>query len=446
MKTTRCYALIISALVILALILSACAPQAPAPAQAPAAEPVAEEPVKEMITLVVWDQFGEGPVGAAAQKIYDNFTAKYPHIKVVKEIYSMEQLAATARTALASGTGPDIIYNDVTPARELINANLIVDLEPYAQQYGWRNRFYDTGLSWTESNGKLFGLGLESEFVGIFINHTLFEQEGLTVPQTLSEALDICKTARERDLVALAHSQNPGWQNYFSFTMPIHNYVGYKYLDKLLFENEGAWNSPEMVRALDTVYTDMADAGCFVDDLNGLGYDGAIDLFVNGEALMFPTGTWIVDGLLEMAETNEITMMPWFDMETGQQRVYTMGMGSAYYISKGSKHPDEAALFLDHVFSEESALIWIQEGSRIPPVPVDSSKLNIKPLQKFVVDTLEDAGSGKGSMQLGWNVDLIVPEEFNLSMQTGLQELFAKQKDAKQQMDELQAIWDKHQK
>jgi raffinose/stachyose/melibiose transport system substrate-binding protein len=166
MISTKRIALIISVLVILSLVLSACAPKAPESIQVPAAqEPAAQEPVQEDITLVVWDQFGEGPVGAAAQKVYDNFTAKYPHIKIVKEIYSMEQLAATARTALASGTGPDIIYNDVTPARELINANLIVDLEPYAQEFGWRNRFYDTGLSWTEVNGKLFGLGLESEFV-----------------------------------------------------------------------------------------------------------------------------------------------------------------------------------------------------------------------------------------------------------------------------------------
>jgi len=445
MKNSRLFALAISALVILAFALGACAPAAQ-PAPAPGAnEPAAEEPVQETITLVVWDQFGEGAVAAAAQKIYDNFTAKYPHIKIVKEVYSMEQLAATARTALASGTGPDIIYNDVTPARELINADLIVDLEPYAQQFGWRNRFYDTGLSWTEVNGKLYGLGLESEFVGIFVNHTLFEQEGLEVPQTQSEAIEVCKIARERGLVGLAHSQNPGWQNYFSFTMPVHNFVGYQYVEKLLFENSGAWNTPEMVRAVETFYTDLVDAGCFVDDLNGLGYDGAIDLFKNGEALMFPTGTWIVDGLLEMAETNKVDMMPWFDMETGKPRVYTMGMGSAYFISKGSKHPDEAALFLDHVFSEESAKIWIEEGSRIPPVPVDTTNLNIKPLQKFVVDTLEEAGSGKGGMQLGWNVDLIVPEEFNMMLQTGLQDVFAKQKTAKQQMDDLQAIWDKHQ-
>jgi raffinose/stachyose/melibiose transport system substrate-binding protein len=408
----------------------------------PAGEGSAVEGGDEQITLLVWDQFGEGATSDVVDQIYARFQELHPNVAIEREVVPIDQLATTARTALASGTGPDVVYHDVTPTRELIDAGLILKLNDFAEQYGWYDRFYDTGLSWTRIDNDLWGLGLESEFVGVFYNQSLFDQEGLEVPQTLSELLAFCEEASSRGFVPLAHSQNPGWQNYFSFTMPVHNSVGLDTMRNLLFEGQGRWDSEEIAVAMTAVYQDMKEAGCFVEDLNALDFGGAIDLFTSGEAFMLPTGTWVVDRILEYSKANDIRMMPWFDMEKGHPRVYTMGMGSAYFISQNSEHPEEATMFLDYLFSDEAVTMWIEGASRIPPVPADTESLALEPLQKFVIDTLEEAGSGEGDIQLGWDVDLITPLAFNEMLSDGWQAVFAGTKTVEEQLADLQALWE----
>lgn len=427
--------------VLVMLMVSACA----VPAAAPAGESGAAGDGAEKVTLLVWDQFGGADVSPAVDQIYASFMEQHPNIEIQREIVPLEQLRATARTALAAGAGgPDVLYHDVTPTRELIDAGLILNLDEYAAEYGWKDRLYATGLSWTTIENKLWGLGLESEFVGVFYNETLFAQEGLEVPQTLEEVLEFCQIATERGYVPLAHSQNPGWQNYFSFTMPLHNTVGVETMRSLLFEHQGRWDSDEIIQGVKTFYEEMKAAGCFVEDLNALDFAGAIDLFTSGEAFMLPTGTWVVSGLLEFAKENEVKMMPWFDLPGDVGRIYTMGMGSAYYIAANSAHPDEAALFLDYLFSEEAVDMWVEQASKIPPVAANTDAMDLAPLQEFVVETLEVAGSGEGDLELGWNVDLIVPEEFNEMLRDGFQAVWAGTKSVEQQMADLQAIWESH--
>lgn len=398
---------------------------------------------QDEVTLLVWDHFTDSPTVDVVDQIYDGFEAAHPNITIEREVFLADEIEATARTALASGTGPDLVYMDVSPARELIAAGLMQPLDAYAEEYGWRDRFYPSGLSWTTIDDQLWGLGAESEFVGIFYNQTLIDQEGLTVPQTLDEALEFCRAASELGYVPIAHSQNPGWQAYFTFTMPVHNNVGVEEMEALLFDGEGRWDSPEIARAVESVYVDMKEAGCFIDDLNGLDFDGAVDLFNSGEALMLPTGTWVVDRIVEFSKTNDIQMMPWFAIEEGQERVYTQGMGSAYFLSAASEHPDEAALFLDYLFSPEAVQLWVGGASRIPPVPVDTTTpelSDLAPLQKYVIDTLEAAEAGEGS--LGWNIDLLAPEEFNVMQESGFQAVWAGTKTIEEQLADLQEIWE----
>lgn len=396
---------------------------------------------QEAVTLLVWDQHGDA-AATAVETIYNGFMEKYPHITIERELVPLEQLRATARTALASGTGPDVMYHDVTPGRELFRAGLLLPLDEYAEQYGWRDRFFPAGLQWTLVDDQISGLGLEYEFVGVFVNKTIFEEEGWEVPQTLDQLLAYCQDAKEKGYVPVAHGQNPGWQNYFSFTMPVHNVVGVEAMRQLLFEGEGRWDTPEMVRAVEVFDRDMRDAGCFVEDVNGLDWQGQQDLFFAGEAPLFPTGTWVVGEILNNMPDYEVEMMPFPAIEEGGNRVYTAGMGSAYFISASTEHPDEAALFLDYIFSEEAVKIWIEDAGFIPPVQADTSGLDVPPLLQFVLETLQAAGKGEGDVQLGWNVDLLVPEEFDTMMRDGFQAVMADLKTPEEQLADLQAIWE----
>src|SRR3954447_7716782 len=81
------------------------------------------------------------------------------------------------RTALAGGAGPDIVG---TPgpsfAMQLSLARQLVDLDPYAKQFGWEERFATGSLELGKANGKLYSLPTEIETLVLYYNKTLFEQ------------------------------------------------------------------------------------------------------------------------------------------------------------------------------------------------------------------------------------------------------------------------------
>ena len=422
-----------SLVLIMSLLLASCT------AVAPAGQTAAGD---EEITLRIWDPFVEQGEEVVLS-LYDQFMQDHPNVKIVREVVPLEQARATVKTALASGTGPDLIYHDVTPERELYQAGLVIKLNEFADQFGWRDRFYESGLTWTLLNGELYALGLEYEFVGVFYNKTLMDQEGLTPPSTVAETVEFCKAAREKGYIPFSFGQNPGWQAYFSFTMPVHNYMGVDAMEKLLFEGEGSWNTPEMVEAVNVFYKTLKDADCFEADANGIDWDQMNEMMYNGEALMIPTGTWIVGNLLNSASQYEFEIMPFPAIEGGAGgRVYTAGMGSAWAISANSPHQEEAAMLVDFLFSEEAVKMWLEQASVIPPVKVDTAGMDLPPLFKFVVDTLNAAGQGTGDFDLGYDVDLIVPEEFDTMLRDGFQAVWAGTKTTEQQMEDLQKIWE----
>jgi ABC-type glycerol-3-phosphate transport system substrate-binding protein len=112
-------------------------------------------------------------------------------------------------------------------------------------------------------------------------------------------------------------------------------------------------------------------------------------------------------------------------------------------MSKSTQHPDEAAMLLDHLFSDESVKTWLTVGRIIPPVVFDPAEAELTPLQSFAVETLQ--GVEQGTTDLGFYIDTAAPEAFNAMMQDGFQGVLAKTKTSEQQLADLQQAWDEGQ-
>ena len=405
------------------------------PTRVDAGQDASDEPV----TLTVWDQFTD--TSDIADQIYAGFVESHPNVTIERNALTLDQMRATANTALASGTGPDIIYHDVTPGRELYRAGLVLPLDDYAEQYGWRERFYPAGLQWTMVDNSLTGLGLEYEFVGVFYNKTLIDEAGLQIPETLEQTLEFCRQASEAGYIPYVSASGAGWPHYFYFTMPLHNVAGVDWVSELVFNGEGSWDSPEVVQAIDVYYRQMRDAGCFPENPNAVDWDTGRDMLLAGDALAIPTGTWVIGDIEQNDPDHEYVLTP-FPAIDDNPRVYTAGMGSAFFVSSKSEHPELAVEFLDYLFSEEATQRWVEEARFIPPVPVETSGADLPPLFAFALDTLTAAGRGEGDTQLGYNIDLLVPQEFNTMMEDGFQAVIADEKTPEQQAADLEQIWE----
>lgn len=93
------------------------------------------------VTLKVWDQYTEGD---KVPQIYKTFMAKYPNVTIEREAISTDQMCQTVKTALGSGTGPDVIFYHAGPgyAGVLAGANLLLPMDKYAAQFGWKQKHF----------------------------------------------------------------------------------------------------------------------------------------------------------------------------------------------------------------------------------------------------------------------------------------------------------------
>ncbi|MEA2511683.1 MAG: raffinose/stachyose/melibiose transport system substrate-binding protein [Thermomicrobiales bacterium] len=396
---------------------------------------------QDKVELRIWDQF-TGHETEVVDEIYKAFTEQNPNITITLESVQTDQMRQTVNTALASGTGPDIIFYDAGPgyAGVLANAGLLAPLEEFATQYGWKDKIAGPSLEATSLNGQLYGLPLQVDLIGMYYNTQLLEQEGLQVPETVEQLKTFCTQAKEKGYTPMAFSDNPGWQAFHQFSMTSNAMIGPEAMRSLLTQNQGSWNTPEIVTAIKTFFVDLKEAGCYSEDANALTYDDANALFYSGQSLLNPTGSWLVGDLAENMPDAELGFVPFPQIDGAKGRYWVSGVGSAFYISAKSQHQAEAAQLLDYFFSDAVIKRWIEDAGFYVPVQVDTASLNVSPLYKSILDVLQTAVGGQ--TEFGYNVDVLAPPQFNDAMTNGFQAIISGDKTPEELAAELQAAWE----
>ncbi len=398
------------------------------------------------IELRIWDQFTDEAGNAAAEAIYAAFMEQNPNVTIVREAIALDQMRQTANTALASGTGPDIIFYDAGPgyAGVLANAGLLLPLDAFAEQYGWNDRIATQSLEATSLDNQLYGLPLLVDLIGLYYNKTVFDQEGWAAPQTVEELKTVCQAANDAGYSPpFAFSNNPGWQAYHPFSMTTNAMIGPDAMRALLYDHQGRWNTPEIVTAIRTFFVDLKDAGCFTEDANAFTYDDGNSLFYSGQSVMHPTGSWLVNEIDPAMPEQEIAFIPFPQIDGAQGQYWVSGVGSAFYISAQSQHPDVAAQLLDFMFSPEMVTQWIETGGFYVPVLVeDVASLDVSPLYRSVLEVIQSGIGDNATAQFGYNVDVLAPPDFNEILLNGLQALVAGDSSPEQLAADLQASWE----
>lgn len=399
------------------------------------------------IELRIWDQFTDPAQSDAADAIYKAYEEAHPNVKITREAVASDQMRQTVNTAIASGTGPDIIFYDAGPgyAGVLANAGLVTPLDDYAAQYGWVDKIAAQSLEATSLNGQLYGLPLQVDLIGMYYNKTLLDQEGWQVPTTVEELKTFCAAAKDKGYTPIAFSDNPGWQAFHQFSMTANDMIGPDAMRALLTQNQGSWNTPEIVKAIQTYFVDLMDAGCYTSDVNALTYEDGSSLFYSGMSPLNTTGSWLISGIQQNMPDYEVGFAPFPSIDGAAGQYWISGVGSAYYISAQSEHQDEAAALLDYFFSPDVVKQWVEQAGFFVPVTIDTASLNVSPLYRSILDVLQTGIGDNATAQFGYNVDVLAPPQFNEAMQNGFQAIIAGQKTPEQVAAELQAAWEEGQ-
>jgi raffinose/stachyose/melibiose transport system substrate-binding protein len=163
-------------------------------------------PEKVALTMGSWRHEDTVQVG--------NMLAEYSKIKPNVEIQFRPTNApdynATLRLQLESGTGPDLMYaRSYATGQELFSAGYFGDCSDIP---GVTANFTGDSLApWQMPDGKLFAVPFAAVSHAVYYNKTIFQKEGLSVPQTWEDFLALCQTLASKGYTPLANGIADEW-------------------------------------------------------------------------------------------------------------------------------------------------------------------------------------------------------------------------------------------
>lgn len=353
--------------------LSACTPGSDEPQGAPSKDASAvstDVASAGKVTLTVWDQEVRGAQKEQMDELNAAFQKKFPNVTIKRVTQSFDDLKKQVALALSGKDVPDVcqINNARGDMGEFVKAGQLTDLSPYAQKYGWEDRFaesvrakmtYSTdGVTFGE--GKLFGLPQTGEVVGIFYSQKVLDKLGGKVPATWDEYFALLEKAKGAGLQPMMLGNIEKWPALHVFGPLQAATTKTDEIIKLGMGNKGAsWTSKENIDALQRL-RDWGTKGWFGSSPNGLDYDAAWADFTKGKAAFLPGGSWLGPDMEKVMKDDLKFMAP--PAGADGKLATTGGTGIPFAIPAKAKNPDVAAAYLDFITNEDAMKVIADKG------------------------------------------------------------------------------------
>ncbi len=371
----------------------------------------------------------------ALKKLEDHLAdfTKESGIEVEVQQLDIDTMRTVLQTQLRSDEGPDVFNWGSGPGigGALADAGLLMDLTDAYEENGWE--VYDFAKERVTYGGKVYGIPGEMETVGLYYNEAVLDDLGIDPPQSLDDLRAASEKIKAEGLIPMAFGDADAWPGSHLLSMALSSAVGAKGMEALL-SGEQSWDSPEVVDAL-SFWKEANDKGWLGTDPVSIDYDTMTSEYISGEAAMIPTGSWFINDLAAADLDFESGYVP-FPSSDGEG-VFAGGLGSGPFVSANTDNPEGAIELLDFLASEEHGRWTVENLQTIPPRPVDTAGLDIDPLLAQVLDDTATLAEGGGD--LGYNIDVLMPEQFNEAMFDGVQAVLTGQSTPEEVAAALQA-------
>lgn len=292
---------------------------------------------------------------AMTEHLVDGFNNSQDEYNLVVEYRS--SVDNDIAVALSGDEGPDIVYGS-GPAFVAGYAaeGLFVNLDSYAEKYGWKDRlvsaFYDMGTV----DGSLYSIpgGLSS--YGVFYNKAVLEENGWSVPNTYEELISTMDSAIESGLYGgLIGAKDWRYTNSWIVGILLTSVAGPEAVYKCLL-GEQKWNSPEIAAAVEEMNTWYQNGYMGGEDYWNLDANEVFVQLMEGETpfVFAPlNGFQWAKGVAPSEEAlDNLGFVP-VPSKDGSEAAVTIGSVCTFSINAQCENPDGAAMVLDYMLTNE---------------------------------------------------------------------------------------------
>lgn len=285
---------------------------------------------------------------------------KLPNVEIEFEFVSQDNFDNVLNSQLQAGQGPDIIELG-GQTRLLANANYLLDIsnEEFVAKYA------ESGIKPYTVDGKVYATPLQSWYEGIFYNKRIFEENGIEIPKTWDEFMDIHKKLQANGVKA----QTMGAQSYepmMKQSIGLVNNEFYSNSENKEFDEKFNKGTVKLVEAWLPALKEwhkIVENGYLTQEMLGLSYDQALDEFAMEKAAMWQCGPWAVETIKQKNPNLDFGMFPFPGTDANKPGWLVGGPGSALGINAKSKHIEEALKVLELTATEEAQLALIKDNA-----------------------------------------------------------------------------------
>jgi len=301
------------------------------------------------------------------------------------------------RTQFAAGDPPDIVGIQHTRFLDYAARGLLVDITDFFEENGYRESLYGLSQGWSAYNGRIYGMSDNPAPIEWFYNVGLFEDLGLTEPETLDDLIAAGKKLQAAGVFPIVWGSLDYWTNVAVLGMITAQTMG---LDPVFdaFETKN-WQIPGLLQALEIMVL-LRDEGLVDPLITGIDYNASEAMFVNGQVGIFPMGSWAVSSI-EASQPDDfrysVFKKPVMFVDN-PFALWSASGGQIHAVTTASKNQEQALDFLKFVFSEECQEIISREGNMVSSMMVTNKMFEDHPVVALNLEHLTQTNEHSGML------------------------------------------------
>ena len=310
---------------------------------------------KEIVLRFLW--WGSESRHKATLDAIKLFEEKNPGIKIKAEYGGTDGYFQKLSTQLTGNTAPDIMQVDYIWLFNFSkNGDGFYDINLLKDEFNLAN-YTKEDLSYTTINGKLNAIPVGMNGRAFFFNKSLYERAGIEIPKTFDELLAADKILKQKigpDTKSLDIVTSDSGAMFF-----VEYYVEQKYGKPLINTDNKVGVTKEELADAFRFYKMLADSGAVISakDRAGAGNypDDQNPLWINGELGGVLNWNTMIGAYGDMLKKGDTMVAGDFLTGIGDHKSAYLKVNMTLAINKNTKHPKEAAKFLNFLLSDPEA-------------------------------------------------------------------------------------------
>ncbi|MEM9774828.1 MAG: extracellular solute-binding protein [Chloroflexota bacterium] len=340
------------------------------------------------VNPVVFNSYSSDPVVRAfEEKMIADYSAANPSSPVQHTIVNHEDFKQAIRAYLVAEPAPDVLtWFAGNRMRFFVDRGQIAPISDVWEDEGWNEEFPKGFRAMSEVDGEAYFLPTSWYWWAIFYRTDIFEEYGITPPETWDELIAACETLDGAGLIPITIGTKFRWTAAAWFDYLNMRINGPQFHLDLMLGKE-SYTDPR-VKEVFVYWNQLFEANCFIDDAAAYSWQEAVDPLNQGDAAMYLMGQFVMDPIADEIE-DKIDFFQFPEIIPGVP-IGEDAPTDGFFIAANAANLEGAKELLGYMGSLEAQTLMVEEMGRLPTHNgVDSSLFS--PMQQKGIELINTA-------------------------------------------------------